>query len=192
MKLHLLRHGATKGNVGGVFEGRIGGALTDAQVLELRSVVFDSTPYDAIYTSQLARCVDTATHLGIDAPLIDSRLAERDLGIFEGHTASECDTRFPTEFRKFWQFSGDYIIPQGESRNAHVERVLSWLADALRHESVLAITSGGTIDFIYRLSTDTPLHGGTRIYGSDNVALSSFEVDWPDIRLVAFDVALSG
>ncbi len=96
MKLHLLRHGATKGNVGGVFEGTIGGALTDAQVLELRSVVFDSTPYDAIYTSQLARCVDTATQLGIGAPLIDSRLAERDLGIFEGHTASECDTRFPT------------------------------------------------------------------------------------------------
>lgn len=57
--------------------------------------------------------------------------------------------------------------------------MLSWLEDALRHESVLAITSGGTIDFIYRLSTDTPLHGGTRIYGSDNVALSSFEVDRP-------------
>ena len=184
MELHLLRHGATTGNVGGVFEGRTGGTLTDAQVLALKSLAFDSTPYDAIYTSQLARW-------GIDAPLIDSRLAERDLGIFDGHTTSACETSFPVEFGKFREFSEDFFIPQGESRSTHVERVLSWLADALSHESVLAVTSGGTIDFIYRMSTHTALHGGKRIYGSRNVALSAFEIRWPDIRLLSFDAVLS-
>ncbi|MEE8042254.1 MAG: histidine phosphatase family protein [Pseudomonadales bacterium] len=191
MHLHLLRHGATTGNVGGVFEGRIGGTLTDEQVRALRRIDFDGDTFDAIYSSPLARCVDTAAHLGINLPLLDSRLAERDLGIFEGLTGEQCRSRFPAEFLEFQAFTEDYVIPKGESRGAHVERVMSWLADTLHHECVLAITSGGTIDFIYRLSTKRPLHGGHRIYGSNNVALSSFEIRWPDIRLLSFDVVLS-
>jgi broad specificity phosphatase PhoE len=190
MELHLLRHGETKGNAAGVYQGRVGGELTNSQTRALRFISFDAAPYDAIYSSPLARCVDTAKHLGIEGAQIDKRLAERNLGIFEGLTDRECEERFPNEFRMFRAFSEDFIIPDGESRGAHAARVLSWLGDALRYQRVLAITSGGTIDFVYRLSTKQPLHGGDRIYGGDNATLSSFEIHWPEIRLLAFDVPL--
>jgi hypothetical protein len=31
-----------------------------------------------------------------------------------------------------------------------------------------------------------PIHGGKKIFGGDNLAISSFDVSWPNVRLLAF------
>lgn len=82
------------------------------------------------------------------------------------------------------EFDADFQIPGGESRAQNLARVMDWLSEASRHEEVLAITHGGTVDFVYRLGSGLPAHGGGQIFGSDNTSMSTFEVDWPDIRLL--------
>jgi hypothetical protein len=55
---------------------------------------------------------------------------------------------------------------------------------------VLEITHGGTIDFLYRMATAQPLHGGNRIFAGSHVALSRFELEYPALRLITFAVSL--
>jgi broad specificity phosphatase PhoE len=82
-------------------------------------------------------------------------------------------------------------VPDGESRAQNFERIVAWLRDIAAHRDVLAITHGGTIDFLYRLATGIALHGGDRIYSGNNATLAIFEVDWPNVRLVDFDAPLN-
>ncbi len=83
-------------------------------------------------------------------------------------------------------------IPEGESRGAHLARAKDWLEETSRAGlgKVLAITHSGVIDFLYRLSGAYPIDGGARIFGGENLALSSFEVLGPKVRLLAFSKPL--
>src|SRR5262249_40906406 len=120
-------------------------------------------------------------------------------GIFEGLTADECRTRFASEFARFVTFDADFVVPGGESRAQHLQRIVVWLRDvaiefgggvgAASHR-VLAITHGGTIDFLYRAAIGVPLHGGQRIHSGEHATLAIFEGDWPNVRLVDFDAPL--
>jgi broad specificity phosphatase PhoE len=186
MRLDLLRHGITASNDAARFNGWRDDGLTRAQRRRLASVRFEWRHYDVVYCSPLARCVETAACLGVETYRPEPRIVERGLGIFEGLTAEECRARHPDEFVRFLEFDADYRIPDGESRADNLERVTSWLEEASRFERVLAITHGGTIDFVFRLATGHTLHGGERIFAGANAALSEFEVEWPAVRLVEF------
>src|SRR5262245_54885996 len=147
MELHCIRHGTTVENLRGIYQGRADGTVTREQLAALARVRFDVTRFDAIDCSPLARCRDTARALGIVEWNPEARIAERDLGIFEGLTSNECAVRHPDAFRAFLAFDADFRIPSGESRAEHLDRTREWLRDVARHERVLAITHGGTITF---------------------------------------------
>ena len=188
MELHCLRHGVTSGNAGGLYQGARDSALTDDQLAAFSAVRFDLSRYDAVYCSPRERCRDTARALGIKSTIDEPRLAERHFGVFEGLPRAECERLFPVEFAMFQRFDADYQIPQGESRASNLQRVLGWLEEVATHRRVLAITHGGTIDFLYRMATSIPVHGGPIIFGASNASVSSFEVRWPRIELIAYDV----
>ena len=57
---------------------------------------------------------------------------------------------------------------------------------------MLAVTHGGVIDFIYRMASGHPIHGGEDIFGGENLGLTAFELTWPEIRLLAFSTELPG
>src|SRR5262245_50382616 len=187
MQLWLVRHGLTALNVEGRFNGWRDDSLLPEQVDQLRRARLDARRFDAIYCSPLRRCVETAHCLGVRSFRTDARIAERNLGIFEGLTAAECRERFAEDFAQFAAFDEAYRIPGGESRGQNLARVMSWLEEANVHRSVLAITHGGTLDFLYRLAHAHPVHGGAEIFSGGNASLSEFEVDFPHVRLVGFD-----
>jgi 2,3-bisphosphoglycerate-dependent phosphoglycerate mutase len=190
MRLYCLRHGLTIENTKGIYHGTSDGTLTDEQRAALANVRFDASRYDAIYCSPLGRCAETARALGIQSWVTDARITERNFGIFEGLSRSECEARFPDEFRAFQRFDEHYQIPKGESRAQNLARVLEWIQAIRRHQQVLAITHGGTIDFLYRMARGMDLHGGSEIFSASNASLSSFNVDWPQVELVAYDARL--
>ena len=190
MHVHCLRHGETENNLSGRFHGTSDESLTDPQKEILLASQLDISVYDAIYCSPLPRCIETAECLRISHFLVDTRLKERKFGIFEGLTAAECKQQYPYDFSRFMSFDGNFIIPNGESRVHHFERLCSWLRDISTFSNVLAITHGGSIDFLYRLGTNIPLHGGDRIFSSNNATLSIFEVNFPDVRLIDNSVPL--
>lgn len=187
MQLDCLRHGLTVENVRGIYHGRADGVLTEHQVHSLSTVRFDASGYDAIYCSPSGRCRDTANALGILAWISEPRIAERDFGIFEGLDASECASRYQSEFMAFQHLDADYRIPGGESRAQHWTRTVEWLREISGMRRVLAITHGGTIDFLYRVSSGISLHGGERIFSGSAASISSFEVNWPDVALICYD-----
>ncbi|MEZ5558643.1 MAG: histidine phosphatase family protein [Pseudomonadales bacterium] len=187
MRLDCLRHGLTIGNTKGIYEGRSDGVLTEHQVLSLATVRFDVSGYDAVYCSPLGRCRDTAHALGIRAWISDTRISERDFGIFEGLSASECASRYQSEFAAFQRFDANYCIPGGESRAQHLARTIEWVREIAGIRRVLAITHGGTIDFLYRAATGISPHGGERIFSGSAASVSSFDLNWPKVELLRYD-----
>ena len=191
MRISCIRHGMTDENLAGRYSGGDEDSLTKQQREQLLQVFFDSSLYDAVFCSPLSRCIETAECLRIPRWVLEPRIQERNFGIFEGLTHSECQQRFPTEYAAFRVFDADFVIPGGESRDQHWARVSDWISDvASTHQEVLAITHGGIIDFLYRLGTGRPLHGDDQVFSADNATLSVFEVRWPDVQLVDYSVPL--
>ncbi len=184
MRISCIRHGVTHDNVRGIFRGLDGGGLTEEQSRELRAIVFDASSFDAIYSSPTARCRETAECLGIASFIEDARLSERDLGVFDGLTVEECQERYSVEFAAFKVLDAGFMIPGGESREQHLNRILSWIRDIPESQGeVLAITHGGTIDFLYRLGSAHELHGGNDIFAGPNAAISVFQLSAMDVRV---------
>ena len=191
MELHCIRHATTIENLKGIYQGRADGTVIDEQLAALALLRFDATRFDAIHVSPLARCRDTARALGIVGWSPEPRLAERDLGIFEGLTPAECAAQHADAFRAFLAFDADFRIPNGESRAQHLARTREWLRDVARHARVLAITHGGTIDFLYRMARGIDLHGGEKIFSASNASLSRFDVRGTDVVLLGYDEPLA-
>jgi len=187
MILHLLRHGATVANLANRFNPEDDPLHADA-VAALRRAAFQPEGYDRIYVSPLRRAVQTAEHLGLASWTPEPRIAERRLGVFAGLTAEECRALHAQAFADFSRFDAEPAIPEGESRGAHLARVLDWLeaAKAGGARRVLAVTHGGVVDFAYRLATGRPIHGGDDFFGGANLGLSEFEIEGETIRLIAF------
>lgn len=191
MLLHCLRHGATVANLAHRFNPEDDPLHSDT-VVELRRFAGLTGVYDRVYVSSLPRAVQTAKHLGLTGWTVEPRIAERGLGAFAGLTAEECRTRYAEAFADFSRFDAEPAIPGGESRAEHLARVLSWLEEAATRQRVLAVTHGGTIDFLYRMATGSPMHGGSEIFGAENLSLSIFKVIWPDVKLEAFSMPIEG
>jgi len=190
MLLDVIRHGATATNAAGRFNTD-DEALLRSEVQRLRAAAIPGH-YDLIYVSPLRRCIETAEALGLSRFETDARLRERHFGVFAGLTPAECMASFPEAFGVFARFDAAFAPDGGESRAEHVARIWAWLEDVCRRAPAraLAITHGGTLDFLYRQATGRDLHGGSQIYAGENAALSSFRVEWPQLELIGFSQPL--
>lgn len=190
LELHCIRHGVTKELLEGRFQGDSDAELAPDEIERIKAVRFDSSAFEAVYCSSLGRCVETADLLGLEAPILDRRIRERGLGIFQGLTRRECQDQYPGEFESFERLDADFQVPGGESRSEQLARVLSWLEEISHLERVLAVTHGGVVDLLYRLGTQRPLHGGGKLFSGDNLTLSIMYVNWPKVRLIDYNVPL--
>ena len=187
MILHCIRHGVTLGNVENRFNGHTEDSITPEQAEALARLTFASSDYDAIYCSPKKRCIETATGLKIANWREEPRIVERHFGLFEGLNFLEAREKYPDHWTSFVALDADYSSGDGESRGAHLARLMHWLEEiAAEHQNVLAITHGGTLDFLYRMGSGAPIHGGGRMHAGENAALSIFEVTWPDVKLIEF------
>jgi len=191
MELHIIRHGRTSGNQSELLQGWSNSSLLPVQLQSLQPVVFDVSPYDAIYSSDLGRCQETCRALGLNEVIFDERLRERNFGVLENQHHTISTVEFSDVFSRFEKLSGDYQIPEGESRAEHFNRLSSWIESVQSIDRVLVVTHGGTLDFLYRLSSGLDLHGGEQLFVGDNVALSKFTVEWPDVKLLSFSESLA-
>lgn len=187
MELHCIRHGVTSKNIEGRSNGWIDDSIISDEAIFLQKRNLDTKHYDAIYCSPMKRCVETAEALGITDWIEDARIKERNLGIFEGKTPQECENLFSEDFKRFKTLDENYKMPEGESRKQNLERVMSWVQELSGFNRVLAITHGGTIDFLYRLASGTELHGGGNIFTGKNAAISIFSWEENEWRVIVFD-----
>jgi probable phosphoglycerate mutase len=166
--LLLVRHGQTDWNAEGRIQGIVDtplSALGREQAAELAARLA-AEPIDAIVSSDLVRARETAAPLAQARGLevrAEPRLRERAFGIFEGHTYSEVEANWPSEFAIWRRREPGYAVPGGESYLALRARVLACLGELVADnagQSVLVVTHGGVLDAVYRaalgISWETP------------------------------------
>jgi len=148
VKLYLVRHGQSTGNVGGTLMGQSDHLLTPLGQDQARAAAARLAPFGPmpVYSSDLARARATAEHIAVTweaggrtgvppKVLLDPRLREISLGEYEGRSWGE----FEEDEALTAAFAADpygTALPNGESLKHLETRVLAAVADILSHVGV--------------------------------------------------------
>lgn len=204
----MVRHGETHWNTEGRRQGHLDSTLTDKGRAQAEALSERFTPEScsAIYSSDLGRAYETAriiaTRTGHEV-IIDSRLRERNLGIFQGLNGDEIRERYPAEYEKHRNGGAEHAMPSGESFRQQTERNIACLEELVRRhagEIVMVVAHGGVLSAVFRhtlaISLDAP-----RRFSFKNASVNVFKCQdgvwgldtWGDIthlnRLGALDLS---
>jgi probable phosphoglycerate mutase len=164
-RLIVVRHGETQANLHGRWQGHTDSPLTKAGIAQARAVAqrLKGCRFSRLYSSDLGRALQTAQIIADHTDhqiILDERLRERHLGIFQGLTRAEMEAEYPQEWHLYGTAGPDYVIPGGESARQRFERSTSCLREiALHHpgKTVVIVTHGGVLNGLLRRTLDIPL-----------------------------------
>ena len=146
MRIILIRHGKTVGNVQKRYIGKTDESLCMEGISELASREYPET--ELVISSPLKRCTETAEIIYPDKKIfIYEDLRECDFGDFEGKNYSELNGN---EVYQRWIDSGGTLpFPNGESHKAFKKRCAVAFEEAVFNncasESIAFVIHGGTI-----------------------------------------------
>jgi len=158
LKLLLVRHGETEGNVRRLLQG-LDDPLTERgrrQAQEIAALLSRRDDVMAMYASPLVRTVQTAEAISAGVglePVLREGLAELDVGDAEGLGYEEWAERFPEEAERFREEGVDFVWPGGESGRqlgrrvaAEVDRIVG--EHRSRPGSVVIVSHGGALGWV--------------------------------------------
>ncbi|SHK53383.1 alpha-ribazole phosphatase [Clostridium cavendishii DSM 21758] len=152
MKLILIRHGETKGNEDGIYQGRIDLSLSERgkdQCIEVKEKL-KNIKVDKVYVSPLKRAKESAEII-FDKENREyiEELREIDFGLWEGLNYKKISESYSEEYSKFLNSYKDFIFPKGEGFNSfylRVSKVIKIIYEKSKSEETVAIVAhGGTI-----------------------------------------------
>ncbi|EFJ39591.1 phosphoglycerate mutase [Volvox carteri f. nagariensis] len=192
----LVRHGQTNWNAEMRLQGHMDPELNEQgrqQAAELAAALREE-PFDAVYSSDLKRALQTAEAIVAGRPSVvqihtSIALRERALGVLEGLTMREAAVRQSDACRLLRGQDEDTALPGGgESVNAMRRRVVAEI-DRICSEhpgrTVLVVAHGGVLHAVYR-------HAVGRVYGGAiaNASLHRLRVQGGVWVLVEWNVRL--
>lgn len=177
----IVRHGESEWNLAGRFQGHLDSSLTETGTAQSRALAgrLREESFNALYSSDLKRAYQTAGFIARKTGhriLVDRRLRERNLGIFQGLTKEEIQKQFPEEYGLYQNGGADYLIPRGESARQQSQRVVACLEKINRRQrggTVVVITHGGVLSVFLRHVLGIPLEA-TRGFKLFNAGLNVF------------------
>lgn len=177
----LIRHGQTQWNWEGRIQGHLDSPLTETGLSQAKSLAkrMKSEKFAAIYSSDLGRARQTASCIAEkkgQPVLIDPRLRERHLGIFQGHLKKELKIKFPDEFEHYHTHHANYAIPEGESPKQFSDRCIECfeqLAEKYPGEQILIVAHGGVLNNLLKYTLGIPIEA-PRHFLSINTAINIF------------------
>ena len=189
-RICFIRHGETDWNADKRIQGQTDTPLNEAgrsQAL-LMAAHAAQFHFDAIYSSDLVRALDTAQRVA-ERCALEVRslplLRERHFGIFQGLTAEEGLQQHPEAHASYIARDVHYDFVSGESMlrfNERVSEAVAYLARLHDGQSIAAVSHGGVLEMIYRKATGRPLHT-PRDFEIPNCALNWFSFDKQDWHL---------
>ena len=195
MRLLLVRHGESHGNVTRQLQGRED-ALTERgrrQAREIAAHLAERGDVRALYASPLERALETAEIIGAAvglSPVPREGLAEINIGEAKGLTFDEWATRFPGEAERFRVEGVDFVWPGGESGRqlgartaAEIDRIVG--AHKLDQGSVVAVSHGGALAWIIDHLLRAPREKWPS-HQLDNCSLTEVEIDPDDAQALSF------
>lgn len=180
-ELIVVRHGETACNAEGRLQGHRGGALSPRGHEQSAAVAerLSETRFDALYSSDLARAHETAGYIARRTGheiMTDPRLRERCMGVFEGLTWHEAETRYPEEMARYRERDPDYVFPEGESWQQVYDRVVACSDEmARRHvgRTVVVVSHGGVLHRMFRHTVGLPFQA-PRTWTIYNASINRF------------------
>nr|WP_244984534.1 bifunctional RNase H/acid phosphatase [Actinomadura citrea] len=178
----LLRHGETPLSIEKRFAGIGDAPLTPHGLAQARAaaLALKDRGIDAIVTSPLSRCRDTAAEVAAVTGLevrVEDGFRETDFGDWEGLTFAEAGKGWPAEL-KAWLADPDAAPPGGESF-AQVSRRVRTALDKLkvryREQTVLVVSHVTPIKLLVKDALGAPMPSLYRMH-LDVAALTS--IDW--------------
>jgi len=171
--LIAIRHGETEWNSQGRFQGHLNSVLNAAGLAQAEALgeYLARERFDLLLSSDLGRALQTASAVAMRTGheiVVEPRLRERRMGVFQGLTPDEVQARYPDEYARFRSHDPDYVIPEGESVRQLFERsVACFTALATRHAglTLAAVTHGGVLAMLYRHARAMPLEAPRRTTG---------------------------
>lgn len=148
----LVRHGQIDHNIQGRYCGWTNPSLNQKginQAMKIKDKLADEK-IDAIYTSDLSRCMETAEIINKGHNInisTDVRLREINFGCFEDLSYEEISDKYP-DHRDEWIKDGmNYIMPSGESVYQLIDRSKKAVEEivARDHDRILIVTHSGVI-----------------------------------------------
>jgi probable phosphoglycerate mutase len=169
-KLIVVRHGETHANLYGRWQGHSDSPLTKAGIAQAEAVAqrLKGCRFSRLYSSDLGRALQTAQIIADRTGheiILDERLRERHLGVFQGLTRAEMEATYPEEWHLYRTAGPDYAIPGGESAPQRFERSTTCLREIATHhpgETVVIITHGGVLNGLLRHTLGIPLEAPRR------------------------------
>jgi broad specificity phosphatase PhoE len=180
----LLRHGETPLSGERRFAGTGDFALTETGMAQAKAAAhaLGQRGIDAIVTSPLARCRDTAAEIAaaVGAEVrVEEGFRETDFGEWEGHTFGEVRDRWPAEMSA-WLADPSVAPPGGESFADTARRVITArdkLMVRYRHRTVLVVSHVSPIKMLLRDALLAPM---TALYRMHLDVASLSVIDWYD------------
>lgn len=176
MKVYLLRHGETEGNVKGAFFGVSETPLSQKGIQQAKDVYhrLKSEDIDQVLVSPLSRAQETSQYAGFSQYEVIDNLREMNFGAFEGLTYKEIEATHKEETSLWIKEGYDYVFPKGESLEGFYKRVVDTYKKILnkyRGKNLLIVAHGGVIRSIlsHEISEDFSHYWKYRV---DNCGLS--------------------
>ena len=153
VRLILARHGETDWNIQQRYQGHSDTELNQTGIKQAKLVARElkKEHFDAIYTSDLTRAVQTAAIIAEirKIPIYKVRgLRECSFGVWEGKTFEEMQEKFPEEVARIKGDPVKQIRTGGESRDQlcqRVEKAIQQIIDQHSNQTVLIVAHGGAL-----------------------------------------------
>ena len=182
MKLIAVRHGETEWNVELREMGHLDSALTPLGIQQAEALGhrLNKLGFDALYSSDLGRAVQTAEIIGTICQKrvhLHSGLRERHMGVFQGLTRVQIQERYLEQLEAYERVGFLDLIPEGETAQERTDRSVRVLTEvASRHpgQTVVAVTHGGFLTGFLGFVLGMPFSSGRR-FRKENTGFNAFE-----------------
>ena len=157
-----MRHGEPVG--GQRYRGSLDDPLSEQGWRQMRAVVGDCCPWDAVLSSPLIRCSAFARELSgqYSRPLkIISDLREIGFGSWEGLSVADIEAKQPQALHRFWRDPVKHPPPDGETLPEFFARVTAaWNKLLVRYhgQHLLLVCHGGVIRMLLSYVLEIPLN----------------------------------
>lgn len=161
LKLMLMRHGESVGNVDKRLEGQTSTSLSargQQQAHQLAIYLKQQSLPTVLYSSPLRRAIETAGQIALltrCSPQIESALQELHQGIFEGLTWAEACHQYPQVCSSLSATFDFLPVPGAESPEQAHQRAVAWYQTLWqRHapgESIWMVSHGGFMQHLIRV-----------------------------------------
>ena len=139
MKIILIRHGMTEGNLKRRYIG-----TTDEDLINTDCLKGDYPKCERVVASPLKRCIQTAEYIypNVDIEICD-KLKECDFGDFENKSYE--DLKDNPDYQKWLDSNGELPFPNGETHEDFKNRCKDGFFESLTERDTAFVIHGGSI-----------------------------------------------